>query len=79
MKTFEELMLQVSDLEDRVIELTKTVEFQQAKIDSLMLEFCPEEMTAEQFEVWAAHQQPVSLEETKKIDAAISDFLAQTS
>lgn len=28
----------------------------QAKIDALMLEFCPGEMTAEQVESWASHQ-----------------------
>lgn len=28
----------------------------QAKIDALMLEFCPGEMTAEQLERWASHQ-----------------------
>lgn len=28
----------------------------QAKIDALMLEFCPGEMTAEQVENWASHQ-----------------------
>jgi len=30
----------------------------QAKIDSLMLEFCPDEMTQEQLDNWAAHQIP---------------------
>ena len=28
----------------------------QAKIDSLMLEFCPEEMTKEQLDNWERHQ-----------------------
>lgn len=31
-------------------------EAMQAKIDALMLEFCPGEMTAEQLERWASHQ-----------------------
>ena len=31
----------------------------QAKIDALMLEYCPEEMTPEQTQNWAAHQRPV--------------------
>lgn len=30
----------------------------QAKIDSLMLEYCPGEMTQEQEATWAAHQKP---------------------
>lgn len=32
---------------------------QQAEIDRLMLEFCPNEMTPEQVAEWAKHQQPV--------------------
>ena len=31
----------------------------QAKIDRLMLEYCPEEMTPEQMANWAKHQKPV--------------------
>jgi hypothetical protein len=31
----------------------------QARIDALMLEYCPKEMTAEQLEEWAKHQAPV--------------------
>lgn len=38
--------------------MTKVLEVQklQAKIDQLMLEFCPEDMTAEQKANWAKHQ-----------------------
>jgi len=32
----------------------------QAKIDELMLEYCPDEMTEEQMENWGKHQQPSS-------------------
>lgn len=28
----------------------------QAQIDALMLEYCPEDMSKEQFEAWASHQ-----------------------
>ena len=31
----------------------------QAKVDALMLEYCPDEMTPEQVEEWAKHQVPV--------------------
>lgn len=31
----------------------------QAKLDRLMLEYCPEEMTPEQLANWAKHQRPV--------------------
>lgn len=30
----------------------------QARLDALMLEFCPDEMTEEQLENWARHQRP---------------------
>jgi len=31
----------------------------QAQNDALMLEYCPDEMTPEQLDEWAAHQEPV--------------------
>lgn len=44
---------------DRAWELQqKRLQALQAKVDSLMLEFCPEEMTPEQGVDWAAHQVP---------------------
>lgn len=36
------------------------LESQQAKIDALMLEFCPEALPPAQLEEWARHQQPVA-------------------
>ena len=45
----------------------------QSKIDALMLEFCPEEMTAEQKDNWARHQQPVSAEMQQEIDSALME------
>lgn len=36
----------------------------EAKIDALMLEYCPDEMTKEQLGNWAAHQRPVQGEAT---------------
>lgn len=35
------------------------IEALQARIDELMLEYCPEDMTKEQIENWKAHQKPV--------------------
>lgn len=32
----------------------------QAKIDRLMLEYCPDEMTEEQLEIWKANQKPIA-------------------
>lgn len=43
------------------------IEALEAKIDALMLEYCPDEMSAEQKANWAAHQRPVAADslETK--------------
>jgi hypothetical protein len=38
--------------------LMSALESKQARIDALMLEFCPGEMSAEQRAEWAEHQQP---------------------
>ena len=38
------------------------VERLQAKIDSLMLEYCSDEMTEEQLEIWGKHQAPSEAE-----------------
>lgn len=43
----------------------------QAKIDALMLEYCPDEMTEAQKENWAKHQRPVSEEMQHEIDSAL--------
>jgi len=39
--------------------LHKKLSAAQAKIDELMLEYCPDEMTKEQLVEWAKHQQIV--------------------
>lgn len=44
---------------------------QQAKIDRLMLEWCPDEMTAEQLANWAAHQRPISDADHEAVAAAL--------
>lgn len=38
--------------------LRAEVEAKQARIDALMLEHCPDEMTQEQTDNWKAHQRP---------------------
>ena len=38
----------------------------QAKIDALMLEYCPDEMTEEQIAEWEKHQKPVTLSEVEE-------------
>ena len=44
----------------------KMIESLQARIDSLMLEYCPDEMTEEQINEWARHQVPVRHEEVHR-------------
>jgi len=41
----------------------------EAKIDALMLEYCPDEMTTEQLENWERHQVPVECE--TELEAAL--------
>ena len=45
----------------------------QAKIDALMMEYCVDEMTIEQWGNWAKHQVPISIEEQKELDNALED------
>jgi hypothetical protein len=44
---------------------------QQAKIDALMMEYCQEEITPEQYEEWKKHQRPAD-NRLIAIDAAIN-------
>lgn len=46
----------------------------QARIDELMQEYCPEEMTPDQLDTWARHQQlsPLSLEAREWIEAELA-------
>lgn len=43
----------------------------QARIDALMLEYCPDEMTPEQMDNWERHQKRASPEDERAIDEAI--------
>lgn len=45
-------------LQAEIGELTRKIDALQATIDALMLEYCPEDMTPEQFENWKQHQRP---------------------
>ncbi len=49
----------------------RTADDRQARIDALMLEFCPDEMTEAQRDNWAKHQQPVSDDMQQEIDTAL--------
>ena len=41
-----------------------------------MLEYCPNEMSKEQMDNWAKHQQPITKEKQAEIDKAISEPLS---
>ncbi len=56
----------MKSLEEQVHELQQIVEQQQAQIDELMLEFCPEKMSEKQKENWAKHQVPADSQPTIK-------------
>lgn len=61
-------------LQDRQIaNLKSALESKQAKIDALMLEFCPGEMPAAQVENWAKHQRPVDENTRDAINSAASE------
>lgn len=45
-------------LKIQVLYLMRALHAKQAKIDALMLEFCPGEMSKEQRDEWAEHQRP---------------------
>jgi hypothetical protein len=53
---FEPIYLEVVEERDEARAHIRELE---AKVDALMLEYCPDEMTPEQRQRWAAHQQPV--------------------
>ena len=53
------------------VELTKENRGKQAKIDALMLEYCPDEMTPEQLAEWGKRQRRASPEREAEIDAAL--------
>lgn len=52
--------LRAERAEARVAELEREVAAKQARIDALMLEYCPDEMTPEQVAEWARHQRPAN-------------------
>ena len=59
MKKGEEMFKTKQTLVNELEAVLILLECKQAKIDSLMLEYCPDEMTKEQLDVWGKHQKPV--------------------
>jgi signal transduction histidine kinase len=64
---------QIEALRRSVDNLMKTVDAKQAKIDALMQEFCPGEMSAEQRQRWEDHQAPISAAEETALLAALQE------
>lgn len=50
-------------MRDQLEAAQRTIGAKQARIDALMTEYCPDEMTAEQWEEWGRNQVPVSPDE----------------
>lgn len=61
---------ELAEAKTRTNNFLAAVDAKQAKIDALMLEFCPGEMSAEQKADWAAAQVPASASERAAIDQA---------
>ena len=57
----------------KVLALEAEIGAKRAQIDSLMWEYCPNEMTPEQIEEYARHQRAATPEEQKEIDAAMQE------
>lgn len=58
---------------DEIVRLRAERDALQARVDALMQEYCPDEMTREQRATWAAHQQPVAPAVQSAIDAALRE------
>lgn len=77
-KMHAEAAAELERLQRRVEELERDAQAKQARIDALMLEFCPDEMTPEeQMAEWSEHQSVVRLTADERaaiaaIDAALS-------
>lgn len=54
-----DLVALADSLRAALLQYEKNEDAKQARIDALMLEFCPDEMTEEQLANWAAHQRAV--------------------
>jgi len=52
-------------------EAMKIIRFQQARIDALMFEHCPDEMTPEQIGNYEAHVRAVSQQQSEEIEKAL--------
>ncbi len=61
-------LVELANLIDGKESLRQQLAAAQAKIDELMLEHCPDEMTPEQIAEWAKHQEVVVVPKTVKME-----------
>ena len=62
----------LDSLSTRLAQAERERDSAQARVDALMLEFCPDEMTEEQTVNWARHQQRVPPDQEASLNAAIA-------
>lgn len=74
-KTIREQLALMGRMAECMKSLVEVSNAQQAQIDSLMLEYCPEEMTPVQLGNWAANQKSVDPETQAMINKALKDSL----
>ena len=67
------LYAELEDLQEQLVATKKDAERLQARLDALMLDHCPDEMSEEQIQTWTAAQRPVTEKQTAAIDAAIKE------
>ena len=56
---------EVRDADVKIAKWKAKLAHKQFEIDNLMLEYCPDDMTKEQFENWGKYQVPVEMEITE--------------
>lgn len=66
------------EVQAAIAEHEATILAQQARIDALMLEYCPDEMSETQMATWAAMQQVITEAEYKEVRAKCLEELAAT-
>lgn len=71
--TLEEAMKIIKFQNEYIMQLSKEKCALQAKIDSLMLEYCPEEMTQEQVERWEENQVVSTYATNDNVDESLKD------
>lgn len=71
-RIYELILQRTKSAEAELAKLRAELAVRDARIDALMLEYCPDEMTKEQIENWCKHQRAITHAEAVRIDAALS-------